>query len=101
MADEPENLVLVQLRDIRAKLGEIDELKRRFDLVDKRFDRLDKNFDEMRVYVNHALGLGTMNDLKARELDARVEAGEALSRRLDERFKDIEHRLSKVEEKVD
>ena len=98
MADDPNNLVLVQLRDIRGKL---DALEKRFDAHDKRFDRLDKHADEMRQYVSHALGLGAMNEMKAREMDARLEMGEALSKQIDERFKDIERRLTKVEEKVD
>lgn len=91
MADEPDNLVLVQLRDIRGKR----------DTLEKRFDRLDKHADEMRRYVSHALGLGAMNEMKPREMDARLEMGEALSKQIDERFKDIERRLTKVEEKVD
>ncbi len=98
MADEPDNLVLVQLRDIRGKLDKIDD---KLQEHDRRFDRLDKHADAMRQYVSHALGLGAMNEMKAREMDARLEMGEALSKQIDERFKDIERRLTKVEEKVD
>ncbi len=98
MADEPDNLVLVQLRDIRGKLDKIDD---KLHEHDRRFDHLDKRFDEMRQYVIHALGLGAMNEMKAREMDARLEMGETLSKQIDERFKDIERRLTKVEEKVD
>lgn len=98
MADEPDNIVLVQLRDIRGKLDKIDD---KLHEHDRRFDHLDKRSDEMRQYVVHALGLGSLNEMKAREMDARLEMGEALSKQIDERFKDIERRLTKVEEKVD
>ena len=98
MADEPDNLVLVQLRDIRGKLDKMDD---KLHEHDQRFDHLDKRFDEMRQYVIHALGLGSMNEMKAREVDARLEVGEAMAKRIDARFKDIERRVTKVEEKVD
>lgn len=51
MAEEPDNLVLRLLREIREKL---DEQSDRFAAI----DRLEKLFDEMRGYVNHALGMG-------------------------------------------
>jgi hypothetical protein len=55
----------------------------------------------MRGYVVHALGLGSMNDMKGRELEVRMQAGEAYAKRVDERFADIEKRLTRIEEKVD
>jgi hypothetical protein len=98
MADEPENLVLVQLREIRATQAEHSA---RFDRVDARFDQLDKRFDDFHLLVNHALGLGTANQVKARELEAEQEATKARQRRIDERHAEIERRLGKVEEKSD
>lgn len=68
MADEPENLVLAQLREIRSKLDKLDE-------HDKRFDRLDKQGEEMRQYMSYALGVGAMHDIKLREVDARRTSG--------------------------
>ena len=80
MAEEPDNLILVQLREIRSKLEKLeklDVLERRFDAMDRRFDAMDKRFDEMRTYVYYSLGLGSVNQLKAAELEARIEALEA------------------------
>ncbi len=71
MPDEPENLVLVQLREIRAKLDKLDALERS---MDRRFDLIDKRFDEMRSYVYYSLGLGTANQLKTAELEGRIAA---------------------------
>jgi hypothetical protein len=51
--DEPENLDLTELREIRAELEKLHGLERRFDALDKRFD-------EMRAYVYCSLGLGTV-----------------------------------------
>jgi hypothetical protein len=90
MAEEPVDLILVLLREIRAKLDahdkRFDEHDHRFDEHDKRFDRLDQRLDEMRLYVNHALGLGTVAGLKDQEMDVRVGA--------------LERRLKAVEDKV-
>jgi len=96
MAEEPDNLVLIQLREMRAELKNITV---KLDQHDLRFDNLDKRFDEMRLYVNHALGLGTMNDLKARELDARQDESEARQKRMAALMAEIERRLGRVEDK--
>ena len=48
MANDPNNLVLVQLREIRATLE-------RFDEMDKRFDQLDKRFEDSHALVNRTL----------------------------------------------
>ena len=53
MADEPDNMVLVQLREIRVKLDKIDG---KHEEHDKRFDRLDKQAEDTRQFVSHALG---------------------------------------------
>jgi len=96
MAEERDNLVLIQLREMRAELKSITT---KLDQHDLRFDNLDKRFDEMRLYVNHVLGLGTMNDLKARELDARQDESEARQKRMAALMAEIELRLGRVEDK--
>ena len=63
--------------------------------------RIDRRFDDFHLLVNHALGLGTMNQHKARELEARHDLADAWQRRTEERFDQIERRLAKVEEKSD
>ena len=46
MADEPENLVLVQLREMRADAAAFrKEVGARFDAIDARFDAIDARFD--------------------------------------------------------
>jgi hypothetical protein len=98
MVDEPENLVLVQLRDVRS---ELQGIRAKLSEHDGRFDQLDKRFDDFHLLVNHALGLGTANQVKAREPEAEQEATKARQLRMDERQAEIERRLGKVEEKSD
>ena len=95
MAEEPENLVVVQLREIRATLSEHSS---RFDRVDERFDRIDRRFDDFHMLVSHALGLATANQLKTRELEADQEEVKARQRRMHERHAEIERRLGRIEE---
>ncbi len=98
MADEPENLVLVQLREVRS---ELQGIRTKLNEHDTRFDQLDKRFDDFHLLVNHALGLGTANQLKLRELDAAQEQAKARRQRMEERHAEIERRLGKVEETSD
>ena len=91
MADEPENLVLVQLREIRAKLEKLD-------VLEKRFDQLDERFDELRGHVAYSLGLGTMSDLRARDMEARRDAEVMRLKRAEERLEEHNKRLARLEE---
>ena len=68
---------------------------------DRRFDQLDKRFDDFNLLANHALGLGTINQMKARELEARHDLAEVRQRRADERLDQVERRLTGLEEKGD
>ena len=82
MVDEPDNLVLALLRELRG----------RFDQVDKRFDALEggvrevrrdmsemrKDMSEMRTWTQLAIGMGMTNQLKSSELEARIAALEKL-----------------------
>jgi len=102
MADEPENLVLVHLREIRREIGGMREnLEARIDRLETRFDSLDKQFGEMRQYVSHALGLGAMNDIKGRELQARIDADAHERRKSDRRVEELERRVTRLEERID
>jgi hypothetical protein len=67
MAGEPDNLVLVQLREIRATQDEIRATQQQHT---KRFDNGDKQFEELRGFVLHALGLGSMNTITNERPDA-------------------------------
>jgi hypothetical protein len=57
--------------------------------------------DDVHLLDNHALDLGTVNQHKARELEARRDLADAWQRRFEERLDLIERRLAKVEEKSD
>ncbi|MGH9673019.1 MAG: hypothetical protein ACRD44_07540 [Bryobacteraceae bacterium] len=98
MAHEPDNLVLVQLREIRTTLADHSA---RFDQMDKRFDQLDKRFEDFHALTNHTLMLSTANDLRMRDLDRRYEFSEGEQRRITDRMDDFERRLSEVERKLD
>ncbi len=105
MAQEPDNLVLVHLREMR---GEIQGIKVQLEGVtgkleehDRRFDQIDKRFDDFQLLVSHSVGLGATNFLKSQENDQRHDAAEAWQRSAEERFDRIERRLAKVEEKPD
>lgn len=109
MANGPDNLVLVQLREIRVTLAEHSG---RFDQIDKRFDKLEKRFEDFRAVTSHTLTLSTANDLRMREFDQRHEFSEGEQRRMtgriDEfeqrmtkRMEEFERRLAQVEDKLD
>ena len=91
MTQESDNLVLNQLREIRATLAGHT----------LRFDRLEKDFSELRHFVNHALVLGTTAEPRTREPDEHRDQGEAHHRRIDERVSSIEQRVAKIEERLD
>jgi hypothetical protein len=98
MADEPDNLVLFQLREIRATLAAHSP---RFDQIDRRLDQMDKRFEDFHALTSHALNLSTTNYLRMREFDQRHEMSEGGQQRIKERMDEFERRLAKVEEKVD
>ena len=98
MADEPENMVLVQLREIRAKLAEHDK---RFDHLEKRFDRLDEQGADSRQFLAHALGLGAMNEMKARAFEVQQMDFATRQKRTEEMIAVLDRRLAKVEERAD
>jgi uncharacterized coiled-coil protein SlyX len=105
MADEPDNLVLVHLREIRATLAEhstrFDRMDERFAQIDERFAQVDRRFDEMRLLLGHTIGLSTTANLRSQEFDRRYEFSEGEQRSLSERVADLERRLAKVEEKTE
>ena len=61
MANEPDNLILIQLREIRTTLAEHSA---QFVRMNERFDQLDKRFDDFHALTSHTLMLSTTNSLK-------------------------------------
>lgn len=53
MAEEPDNFVLVLLREIRA---DVTEIKSKLLDHDRRFDRIDRELDDLRLSTRYALG---------------------------------------------
>jgi hypothetical protein len=101
MANEPDNLVLVQLREIRATLAEQSaSIAAQFAFMKERFDQIDKRFEDFHALTSHTLMLGTSNTLKSQDLERRYEFGEGEQRRLRERMDEFEIRLSEIEKKV-
>jgi len=90
MANEPDNLVLAQLREIRATQAEHSA----------RFAQIDKRFDEMRLLLGHTIGLSTTAYLRSQEFDRRYEFSEGEQRSLSERVGELERRLAKVEDDI-
>src|SRR5262245_5730287 len=97
MANEANNLVLVQVREIRATLAEHSA---QFVRMNERFDQLDKRFEDFHALTSHTLMLGTTNSLKSQDLERRYEFGEGEQRRLSDRMDDFERRLTKVEDQL-
>ena len=122
MADDPDNLILRMLREIRGKLDEHDVKLAQIDArfapidgrfaridaqfeqvvahVDERFDDMDARFDDMKLLVSHALGLSTATDIRSREHDARLRSAEAWRQRVDQAVADLNRRIDKLEEPV-
>lgn len=88
MTEEPEDLTLRFMRDIRAKLDGHDK---RFDSLDKRFD---KTLEEMRHQVTYALGPGTATHLRVNELDERQDEADRWRQRMDGMTAEVEKRLA-------
>ena len=95
MADEPDNLVLRMLREIRGKLDEHDQ---RFDSMDQRLVGVDgrlegvegrlggieKQLEDLNFQMTYSLGIGAAANLKVRETDARLDDHERRLRQLEE-----------------
>jgi predicted nuclease with TOPRIM domain len=130
MANEPDNLILVHLREIRATLAEhsarfdriderfaqvearmderfaqIDErfiqMDLRFAQMDKRFDRMEQRFDDLQEVVSHIFVLSSANSLKVQELDRRYQLNEGEQQRISGRVDELDYRLSEVEKGID
>jgi hypothetical protein len=95
MANEPDNLVLIQLREVRSELQEIRVVMK------ERFDQMDKRFDDFHALTSHTLTLGTANHLKSQEFERRHEFSEGEQQRMRDRMDEFERRLTRVEDKID
>ena len=98
MPDEPDNLVLRLLREIRSKQ---DEHSAKMEDHDKRFDRLDRRLGPMQFQLTHTFGLAGMSNLQAQRTDERVEQVEERQKRFDEMIAEFRRRVAEMEAKLD
>ena len=87
MADEPINLVLVQLRDIRATL---DEHSTQFRELKERLNEVDRRLARQHIQIMHALGLITDANLASDLANEGVE-------KLEHRLSDLTTRVAALE----
>ncbi len=74
MADEPDNLVLVHLREMRAEMRNMrDEVRTKLELHDKRFDALEKRLDDVHEAAILSVGLATLANHKLEQVRERVD----------------------------
>jgi hypothetical protein len=85
MADEPDNLVLVMLREMRGDLREVSEtvgkLKEQFET---RVGHIEKQLDDMTKIVRYTLGQSSETQLRQAQQESRI----------DELFEKLEKLLS-------
>jgi hypothetical protein len=81
MADEPENIVLVMLRDIRAKQ---DEHSAHFVQIEARLGSVEKQLDDYKKIVRYSLGQSSETQLRQAQQESRI----------DELFEKLEKLLS-------
>ena len=70
MANEPENLTHILLRDIRAKQ---DEHTARFDQLEARMKHLEQQFENMHKVVTYSLGQSTEAQFRQSRSDQRID----------------------------
>jgi tetrahydromethanopterin S-methyltransferase subunit G len=98
MANEPDNLVLAHLREIRSM--QVNH-SAQFAQINERLDQMDKRFEDFHALTDHTLVPSTSNDLRMRDLDRRYEFSEGEQRRMTDRMDEFERRLSDLERKSD
>jgi predicted nuclease with TOPRIM domain len=90
MANEPDNLILLHLREIRATLAEhsarFDRIDERFTQIDLRFAQIDERFTQM--------------DLRFAQIDERFTQMDLRFAQIDERFDRMEQRFDDLHEVV-
>ncbi|MDY8109497.1 hypothetical protein U0C82_10135 [Fulvimarina sp. 2208YS6-2-32] len=83
MADEPDNLILQMLRDIRSKLDDHD---RRFDGVDRHFDDVNQRLEEIHETLYTVAGVAVHANVRHDTVTQKLKA--------------LEERVGRLEEKV-
>ena len=94
MANEPDNLILVHLREIRATLAEHSA---RFDRIDERFAQVEARMDERFAQIDERF---IQMDLRFARIDERFTQMDLRFAQMDKRFDRMERRLDDLHEVV-
>jgi ABC-type Fe3+-citrate transport system substrate-binding protein len=70
MASEPDNMVLVLLREIRVKQDEHSQI---LESHTQRFDRLEKRLDALSKTVTYSLGQSTETQFRQSQQESRID----------------------------
>ena len=95
MASEMDNLVLVQLREIRAQIGSLDG---KVSKLDTKISDLGREFDTFKYQLTHTFGLAGMANLHAQQADGKADTVANRQTRLELQVSDLDRRLRQVEE---
>jgi hypothetical protein len=97
MAQEPDNLVLTLLREIRATLAEQSTVlaAHTIQLTD-----IDKKFDDQKYLMTHTFGVAGMANVQSGLVETKVEQLSTRQKASEAKQVELERRLARVEEKV-
>jgi hypothetical protein len=74
MADEPENLVLVMLREMRGEIRELSDHVGKLDAAfELRMGHVEKQLDDMTKIVRYSLGQTSETQLRQAEQESRID----------------------------
>ena len=93
MANEPDNLILVHLRAIRATLADHSA---RFDQIDGRFGQIDDRFAEMAAYMGERFA---QVDDRFAQVDQRFAQVDQRFAQMDQRFVQMDERFAQMDER--
>ncbi len=105
MANEPDNLILVHLREIRATLAEhsarFDRIDERFTQMDQRFVQIDERFHQMDLRFAQIDERFAQMDLRFAQIDERFAQMDLRFAQIDERFVQVDLRFDRMEQRFD
>jgi predicted nuclease with TOPRIM domain len=105
MANEPDNLILLHLGEIRATLAEhsarFDRIDERFIQMDLRFAQIDERFIQMDLRFAQIDERFTQMDLRFAQIDERFTQMDLRFSQIDERFTQMDLRFAQMDKRFD
>jgi phage shock protein A len=99
MAKEPDDLVLIHLREMRAEMAgirsEIGNVKAE---QGQRFDSIDKTLETLKFQMTYTYGADGIANMTGLHAEAKADDIIVRQKRTDERVEDLDRRLRRVEE---